>query len=1521
MRKIFIFILSISSYGISDQITWVAPNGSDNMELSSNWDPATVPTFVDDAIFDSTIANISFNPTETTNAFNAQTFTFPFDAESFVFGFDNQSLSLHASGFIGDQTDTTINIGNNNNATPSGNQIEFLSNSSMGSAKINLTNASTLTGSISGSLISLVATNHYANAEFEVEDNAQIRAENSAADTTTDIGGNISSYVTSSQILFNNNTNVGADVVISATNNGILSGSNSIQGSSVAVLQEHQLLEREDFNAGDRLSMTILNQGFNSNTGAGGCYVGAIFQGSQVQFDKKCTLGDEVSIEISNQGTNQGDGAATDFVGYVVDEQLYVGDEFQAGEDFTLSVTNTGAESGALGGKVIGIIDSLSGVTGNQVRFLSSCELEENAVLTIANSGTCSGTNTLGQNAVGQMNANQVVILGAFSAGSGLTFQVSNTGTDSSQGDGLNRIGNISISQLFFNETCTIEDNANINVTNLGTYSGSNVSNYNSIGSVGSSQLHFENNFIAGDGLTLNISNEGNASETGLGGDYVGTIINGSQAFFNGECSVGNNADLEFANAAINSSNCDSYVNVGSLLTDGQQLHVTNAFEAGDDLIIRATNQSLDNSTGAGQGSVVGAIHTGALHASQMHFGNSITVGDRASFFASNEANYLGVNTISGNQVGSLSRQQFYVETQFDAGDDLTFVVSNIGSDSANGQGSDFVGVILSRGQAEFNGTCQVGDGASFSGNNIGVSTGANVNNCFIGYVESQQLLFNDQFTAGENLDVVAFNFGVADGSGAGSNQVGTIDQTSQLTFNAGCTVGDDADFTALNIGSCGSGMGTTNRVGYVGACQIEVIGEFIAGKNLQMTAFNTGTNLGDISNEVGVVGNTQLYFDDTFTMGDGSHLFAQNSGTVLNSQIFFSQGFNITSGKAAIEALNQGVVSGYGIDIVGNSQGGNANIILRNSSLHIDTTPASFTIGELNGDNTSTVQSNPILVINTDASTNGKFAGDIQDFPASVSSLIKQGPGTQKLSGANTFTGLTTIQEGALVLTGSLAGSVVVDQLGILKGTGIIGGNLTNGGTVSPGESIGTLHVLGNYINNDGIYDVEVNGFGQSDLLDVTGTATLNGGIVNVTSLDSFYVFHQPYTIVEAENVIGTYAGTTSSAPLINAVLTYDSTHVYLTLLTNILQAAETHNQIAVATRLDGIENPNVNQSLLLNEMVNLSPEYAREALDSLSGFQHTHDLLMAKIIQQQFIRRLYDPVRSIVTAHCCDEDYDCDEGCGWSGWLETGGGFSNIHGNKNAHAFKLNSYEVTGGLQKTISSVTIGAAASYEYDHIHYDHGGAGKNSVVLAGLYGLYRPEKYYALVDATYSHGENKIRREISVGTLNYSARSKPEINNWAFYGEVGIDFCLCQILVQPFVGIEGGRTYRSHVREHQAEGWGLDIGKKHWSTTNSRLGVHVTSSKLCNSLDISLDLAWNRLLSCRKNRIRGQFIEFGDAFNIWGVDLFDNSIDYALTFSSSCIRGWEGLEAYIEVGGQSWQHAHMFNILGGIEFSW
>lgn len=1129
------------------------------------------------------------------------------------------------------------------------------------------------------------------------------------------------------------------------------------------------------------------------------------------------------------------------------------------------------------------------------------------AVIYIRNSGALSGADSSVN--MSEIGSSQLIVNNPFFMNSYGQITVDNIGVDNSTGSGNNTIASTSYQQVDFDDSINAGDYVTISISNSGTHTGTGSGC--EVGTLEEGQLTVSGPFVAGNYLSFSVSNTGVDSSTGDGNNYTGYVSSEGLMDFSDTFTVGNYATISGTNSGTNTgTNSVSSTFVG--YERGDSFYLSEIFQAGNSLTLTMTNVGVDSSTG------VGGNRVGYTSGGQLNFGNTFTAGNHATVTCTNSGTNSGSNTSSGNEVGVLTTKQFILNQGLQADDYLTMTFTNSGSDSSSGFGGHSVGAI--RGQIEIGGAIDLGDHATISCGNTGTRTGTNATDLVsVGYISGDQVDFGGVFNAGDYFTLSVTNTGDDQGSGANNNAVGYVDRT-QVRFESACVLGDDASITMSN-----SGTSTATSIDYVGVIfgeQLLLNSDFTAGQNLTITATNNAAISGG-SIEVGYISADQINFNGACTFGDGAAITAYNNGvgTVFGSQIHFSQGFSIVSGQATIQAVNEGTISGgYGIHVEA-GVGGNVNVVLENSSLYVDTTETIFTIGALNGDSTSTVQVKPDFIISTGSGVSANFAGDIQDFPAMTSTLTKQGSGIQKLSGTNTFTGLTTVEEGTLVLTGSLAGALDVATNGVLKGTGSVAGNVNSTGTIAPGQSIGTIHFLGNFTNTNGEYDVEVNGAGLSDLISVSGDVTLDGGLVSVSSVDGTYRFQDRYTIVEAASVTGTYSGVIAASSLLQPIISYDAQHVYLLLLTDIQSIAKTHNQEVIAIELDGITSPTEEQTLLLSEMVDLSPEEAREALDSLSGFQHTTDLFTTQVINRQFIRRLYDPLRSIVTTEpsCCPTECDpcC---CGIDTWLDIGGSFLHIANNSNARGVSSQGYNITGGVQKTFCQEwTFGIAGCYEQDFFHFKEStGSEHSSTWLVGLYGLYRPSCFYGLVDFVYGNSLNHLTRDIDVGTLSYSATSRPNTAQYTFYGEAGIDWNLDCVLVQPFFGLEVGNYRRNHVTESFADGWGLVVNKRNRTLATTRLGAHITANNLFDQLSISLDLAWNCLVSQTKNKAHERFQEFGSAFDIYGTKLNANSVDYALTFTTPLADNFTG---YIEASGESWSNANLFNIIGGITFCW
>src|SRR5262245_3777249 len=164
------------------------------------------------------------------------------------------------------------------------------------------------------------------------------------------------------------------------------------------------------------------------------------------------------------------------------------------------------------------------------------------------------------------------------------------------------------------------------------------------------------------------------------------------------------------------------------------------------------------------------------------------------------------------------------------------------------------------------------------------------------------------------------------------------------------------------------------------------------------------------------------------------------------------------------------------------------------------------------------------------DPSTNKALVfnrSDTYTFDGAISGpgqVAQVGTGKTVLTAVNTYTGATFVNAGTLSVNGSIASSpVFVNIGGTLGGNGTVGPTMIlAGGTLSPGNSVGTLTVNGNLVfAAASLYMVEVQG-STADRTNVSGTATLAGtvGVVNLGGIPA-----HSYTILSAAaGRIGTF-------------------------------------------------------------------------------------------------------------------------------------------------------------------------------------------------------------------------------------------------------------------------------------------------------------------------------------------------------------------------------------------------------------
>ncbi|MFN3673677.1 MAG: autotransporter outer membrane beta-barrel domain-containing protein [Bosea sp. (in: a-proteobacteria)] len=183
-----------------------------------------------------------------------------------------------------------------------------------------------------------------------------------------------------------------------------------------------------------------------------------------------------------------------------------------------------------------------------------------------------------------------------------------------------------------------------------------------------------------------------------------------------------------------------------------------------------------------------------------------------------------------------------------------------------------------------------------------------------------------------------------------------------------------------------------------------------------------------------------------------------------------------------------------------------------------------------------------------------GSFdASDIGTKYSHFTAFEKIGTATWTLTdtGANSRAIRFNVKQGRLAVDGNLSSNAVkVETNGILGGVGTVGVTAVVGGTLAPGNSIGTLKVNGNLsFDSASTYAVEVSPT-ASDRVDVSGTAFLGEAKVATSFQPGSYVAKQ-YTILTAAGVTGSFGPKVdSNLPAgFKSTLRYDPRTVFLDL------------------------------------------------------------------------------------------------------------------------------------------------------------------------------------------------------------------------------------------------------------------------------------------------------------------------------------------------------------------------------------
>lgn len=670
----------------------------------------------------------------------------------------------------------------------------------------------------------------------------------------------------------------------------------------------------------------------------------------------------------------------------------------------------------------------------------------------------------------------------------------------------------------------------------------------------------------------------------------------------------------------------------------------------------------------------------------------------------------------------------------------------------------------------------------------------------------------------GVDIDFIAniTNSGIIQGTGAAGVDKGGNPNSSEgiaigggtVVNNAGALISGQGNGILVDDGAGGSAAGATSITNAGTIRGVTGAGITLVG-NFNDTIVNSGTISGGNGVAISMgAGNDQL------TLLPGSTIIGSVDGGAGTDQVTLAgTGFGSFAGATNFEHLD--VASGVWT-LTGASTFTNGTSIDAGAAL---TGPAAVLTGSI-ADNGALIVNQP-----TDGTLTASLAG--------TGLLEKTGAGVLAI-GSQSFTGRTDIVNGTLLLNGTLASAVTVEQGAKLAGTGQIASATVNGGGVlAPG--VGTLAITGTLNQQAGsTYAATILPGAISSRIAVGGTATIgSAATITVARGAGDLLIGTRYLLLTATGgITGSY--TLAQTPVNGTELRLGSTanSVFVDLArtgASLQTLAVNPNQANVAGVFGALGASNAAYAALT-----LDPSDAgvRSALSQLSGEVHAsartamvHD---AMLVEGAAIGRL---------------DTGAAQPSGlWDQFL---GNHGEDNGRQGAADTERNTYGGIGGYDiALLGNLRIGVAGGYTHTKLTVDDRGSSarlRTGHVLAyagGAYGALR-----ARFGIGYDWGRIDTRRSLSFGGFSDLDDARYDGDTLHGFGELGYALPLGGGTVQPFVG---GSAYRVHTDGFAETGGATALdGARHTDSVQfSDVGLKIETPVVA-AVSVHAGIAWQR----------------------------------------------------------------------------
>lgn len=490
---------------------------------------------------------------------------------------------------------------------------------------------------------------------------------------------------------------------------------------------------------------------------------------------------------------------------------------------------------------------------------------------------------------------------------------------------------------------------------------------------------------------------------------------------------------------------------------------------------------------------------------------------------------------------------------------------------------------------------------------------------------------------------------------------------------------------------------------------------------------------------------------------------------------------------------------------------------------------------------------------------TTGTASFDLDRLGTTITdfdSFLKTGSSSWTFSGAN-FTGLLTANAGTVVINSNIPGLDLVLENTYFHGNAGLKSLSITGGTLAPGNSIGTITVAGDATIGAGtVYGVEVNAAGASDTLSAGGTVSIDpAASVLATMEPGSYGLVTQYTIITGTTAVaGAFSGVTSVSAFYDAALSYDANHAYLTLTRNALTLGDfalTPNQKSTAKALDG----GGKAVPYFGELFVLPGDAVPGALDALSGDGYA-SLAAAALDNGRFVR-----------------DAALDRRGARGVWSAPYGGVSHLPGDGNGPAVDTATGGLLLGADGNVGDGYLGILLGYgqsRYDIPSRDM--TATSGEFSLGAYGGADWDGFYASFGAAITGRDiDATRQVVFPGVSDTFSAQYASLTAQAFT-ELGFRLDIGGTSVTPFGGIAGLHSATSGYTETGTGAGALTVDPGMASALVATLGVRLEHEFALNdemALTLRGSAAWRHSMgkASTANSMAGT-----DAFTVAGTPL-------------------------------------------------